>query len=86
MPEKARCLANMKIETPHAKALENALEPDNRMTPPGMKIECKGENNTLECTVEVECENPAKILTLRNTLEDMLTAIKAIIETLEKTA
>ena len=85
MDEEAKCTAKLKIKALKARALEEALEPDNIVTPPGVKIECKGENDFLECIAEVECGNPMRILTLRNTLEDLLTAVKAIRETLAKT-
>ncbi|MDM7274834.1 MAG: KEOPS complex subunit Pcc1 [Thermoprotei archaeon] len=86
MGEEVKCTAKLKIKALKAKTLEEALEPDNIITPPGLKVGCKSRDDTLECTVEVECGNPTRILTLRNTIEDLLTTIKAVVETLAKTS
>ncbi|MCE4625734.1 MAG: hypothetical protein F7C35_07740 [Desulfurococcales archaeon] len=72
------------IETVHAGVLYEAVEPDNRGAPPHIKVSCTPKDNALECTVRVEgCEDPKRILTLRNTVDDLLLALRSALETLD---
>ena len=79
-----KCSATIKLRTPKAKVLEAAITPDNSPAPPGLEISCKAvSEHTLECRVSISCNKPRDILTLRNTLDDLLSALKVAIETLK---
>jgi len=78
------CVARIAIETVHARILYDAVEPDNRIAPPHIRVHCSPKDNVLECTVRVEgCEDPKRILTLRNTVDDLLLALRSALETLD---
>ncbi len=78
------CEAVIVVETPYARALAEALEPDNRSTPPHVMVSCQGGEDKVSCRVMVRgCEEPRRILTLRNTIDDLLISAKAAVDVLE---
>ena len=78
------CIARIVIETAHARILYEAVEPDNRDAPSHIKVSCTPEDNSLECEVMVEgCEDPKRVLTLRNTVDDLLLALRSALEALD---
>ena len=74
-----------KLEIPHSKAvsLERALEPDNAEAPEGLQVECYSVEGMLECRVTVDCSDPRSMLTLRNTVDDILVNLKAAVDAIE---
>jgi hypothetical protein len=67
-------------------AVARALQPDNIRAPKDLKIACEPNGGeTLVCNIEVSLvEDPAKILTLRNTFDDLIINMKAAIDSLAK--
>ncbi len=59
-----------------------AVEPDNRSSPPGVEVECRGGED-LYCIIEVDCSSPREVLRLRNTVDDLLQAVIAAARALE---
>ena len=77
------CRALLRIESVDPVSLYKSLEPDNRQAPPHVKVTCTPSQRVLECTVEVKgCEDPRRILTLRNTLDEILVLAKSVNEIL----
>ncbi len=74
--ERRACRAVIRASVEHPGDLAKALEPDNARAPPGVSVMCTGDG-VLECVVEVECRGPRGILTLRNTVDDLLQALQA---------
>ncbi len=67
-------------------AVARALQPDNLRAPKDIKIACEPvDDETLVCNIEVSpAEDPTKILTLRNTFDDLIINMKAAIDSLAK--
>lgn len=57
-----------------------ALEPDNRAAPRWLKIECRALEGAIECTIEMDCEHAERVLSLRNTLDDLMISLRASLE------
>ena len=78
-----RCEAELELEVSDPESLWRALEPDNREAPPHLRVSCSPSSRALKCRVEVEgCEDPRRILTLRNTLDEILALAKAVEDSL----
>ncbi|MCE4618154.1 MAG: hypothetical protein F7C82_01505 [Desulfurococcales archaeon] len=78
------CIARIQVPTPFSSHVARALQPDNQRTPPYLSVSCKEVQGNLECKVTVEgCSDPKRILTLRNTVDDLLIAIRAALDSLE---
>ncbi len=70
------CRAIIEVEAPRSVA--EAVEVDNEVAPPWLRVSCTWQSGTVKCTVVVEdCREPRRILSLRNTLDDLLIALKA---------
>lgn len=68
-------------------AVVRALQPDNVQTPKDLKIACELGGKALICNIEMpSVEDPLRILTLRNTFDDLVINIKAAIDSLVKTS
>lgn len=80
--ERSRCVAEVELRLEDPVALARALEPDNRAAPPGVRVECRG-STVLYCIVEAECRSPRGILTLRNTVDDLLQSLQAAVSALK---
>lgn len=77
------CTGRIRLETRDCLHIARALQPDNESTPPHIRVECRGVGEALECEVRVEgCGDPRRILTLRNTVDDLLASVKAAAESL----
>lgn len=81
--QEGSCIAIIRVSHEASRALLEAIEPDNIQAPSWLSIDCKAVGSTLECRVEVDCGNPQRVLSLRNTLDDLLKAIKAAMEAIE---
>ncbi len=77
------CRVAIKVEHAASKSLLDAINPDNMLAPEWLSINCKSLPNMLECIIEIDCSNPSRILSLRNTLDDLLRAIKVGINVIE---
>jgi hypothetical protein len=77
------CEARLLLETRWAEALVDSLEPDNTQAPRGLEVRCWPRGGLVECVVRLECSEPRGLLTLRNTIDDLLATAKAALESLE---
>ncbi len=66
-----------------AKAALSALLPDNRCVPEGMVIDARVEGGTLVLKISVEGGSKS-VLTLRNTLDEVLEMVALITSTLRR--
>jgi len=82
--ERGVCEARLLIETHWAEALADSLSPDNAQAPRGLEVGCQARGGVVDCIVRLECSGPRGILTLRNTVDDLLAAAKAALESLER--
>ena len=83
--DREACRVTVEVKTPYARPLLESLEPDNISPYEWLRIECREGEDALSCIVEAsECREPRKILTLRNTIDDLLAAIKAALAVLEE--
>lgn len=76
------CRAGIFLEITDPNALVKALEPDNMVVPEHVKVECIPEGGrAVACVIEVSgCRNPRRILTLRNTIDEILALAKTVEE------
>ncbi|MCX8195515.1 MAG: KEOPS complex subunit Pcc1 [Acidilobaceae archaeon] len=77
------CVAILRVESDKARALLEAVGPDNRAAPPWLSVSCSELPGALECVISMGCEEPSRLLSLRNTLEDLLLSLRAALEALE---
>jgi len=62
----------------------DSVEPENRITPPWVNVSCRARDAVLECKISVDdCSDPRRILTLRNTIDDLLQAISTALNVLK---
>ncbi len=58
-----------------------ALEPDNIEAPPHIRVHCWPSEALVKCRIEVAgCEDPRRIMTLRNTVDEIMVLVKAVEE------
>lgn len=79
------CEARLKIAVgaEAATALARALGADNISAPPGITVTCSAASDYLVCDIIVRgCGDPKKVLSLRNTVDDLLISLKAASESL----
>ncbi|BAN90201.1 KEOPS complex subunit Pcc1 [Aeropyrum camini] len=80
----ARHKCTAEITIPGGPEIAGSLEPDNIQTPPWLKVSCTSPGEVVVCRVEVEgCDSPRRILSLRNTLDDLLRSYRAAADSLE---
>lgn len=78
------CRADIIIETVYARAVRDSIQPDNASPHDWLKVECKASDDRLHCVVTVEgCRDPRRLLTLRNTVDDLLEAVKTALSALD---
>ena len=66
-----------------AAALARALEVDNLSAPPDVAVTCRTLGDDLICDISVKnCDDPRKVLSLRNTIDDLLISLRAALESL----
>ena len=62
----------------------NAVEPDNRRTPPHVRVRCRVDETSMICELEVEgCDDPKRVLTFKNTVDDLILAVRTAVSVLE---
>ena len=81
----SECIAVVEMDIPHPDAVAEAIEPDNRGAPSHVSIECRVKGGAVICIIRVEdCKgNPSRILTLRNTIDDLTSAVKVALDSIE---
>lgn len=67
-----------------ARAIVEALEPDNATAPPGMKVTCTAASTKVSCVVSISCREARDMLRLRNTVDDLLVNLRAALESIER--
>jgi len=73
------CEARIVIETENSVHLVRALEPDNLDAPGHVSVECRALSGLIECAVRVDgCEDPKRVLTLRNTVDEIILISKSV--------
>ncbi|MCE4612756.1 MAG: hypothetical protein F7C07_02855 [Desulfurococcales archaeon] len=83
--EVASCRAVLEIEVDSADHILAAVDPDNLTAPSHVKVSCViAAPKKLRCTVTVQgcSEAPERVLTLRNTLDDLLMHLGVAAKTL----
>ncbi len=70
------CRAVIEVEAPRSVA--EAVEVDNASAPTWLSVKCAWESGVVRCVAVVkDCGDPRRVLSLRNTLDDLLIALKA---------
>ncbi|MGC8566554.1 MAG: KEOPS complex subunit Pcc1 [Caldisphaera sp.] len=79
-----KCVATLRIESEDSNNIVKSLIPDNiKDLPPFIKIKCDDINNVILCNIEItDCNDPKRILSLKNTIDDILINIRAIIDSI----
>jgi hypothetical protein len=72
---------SIKVESNNASVIAKSIEVDNIDLPMGMEIITRNEGSEIVVVVTMEIKNPSDIMTLRNTVDEILQHIN----TLEKT-
>lgn len=73
------------MRLPGAPGVAGALEPDNRAAPPWLSVSCSEVEGYIECLVFVDgCGEPRRILSLRNTIDDLLRSYKAAFDAVRR--
>ncbi|QIW25049.1 hypothetical protein EWF20_13520 [Sulfolobus sp. S-194] len=70
--------------TNYAKEISNSINVDNIDIPKGMNINISYEENKIIIKISMEITEPRNVLTLRNTVDEILQHISAIEKTLTK--
>ncbi|MEB3789775.1 MAG: hypothetical protein GSR72_07800 [Desulfurococcales archaeon] len=80
-----KCKAKIEITTRYPRNVLESIEPDNLVSPRHVSIECRETSRGIECKIIVRgCEDPKRVLTLRNTIDDLLMALKASLSVIDK--
>ena len=83
------CQARLRVAVGReaAAALAGSLEADNRSAPPGVAVSCRVVGEDLVCEISMRsCDDPRKVLSLRNTLDDLLISLRAALDSLQSLA
>jgi hypothetical protein len=72
---------SIRVESNNASVIAKSIEVDNIDLPMGMEIVTRDEGSEIVVVVTMEIKNPSDIMTLRNTVDEILQHIN----TLEKT-
>ncbi len=79
------CKAKIEIETHYPKNVLESIEPDNLVLPQHISIKCREKGRGIECEIIVRgCEDPKRVLTLRNTIDDILMTLRASLSVIDK--
>ena len=80
-----RCKAKIEVETRYPRDVLESIEPDNLVSPQHISIECRETGRGIECEIIVRgCEDPKRVLTLRNTIDDILMTLRASLSVIDK--
>ncbi|AGE70149.1 KEOPS complex subunit Pcc1 [Sulfolobus acidocaldarius] len=75
---------SVKISTEASKIIMKSLEVDNVDLPRDMQINLHSDKESLTLEVEMPIKDPRDVLTLRNTIDEILQHINAIEKTLKE--
>ncbi|MGC9105223.1 MAG: KEOPS complex subunit Pcc1 [Thermoprotei archaeon] len=73
----------IEIPTDHAAEIERSVSVDNVGIPEGIELKVYRGDRVLYIVAECTCVEPRKILTLRNTVDDLLVNVNAVLRVLE---
>ena len=74
-------LGELRLQGPFSVA--EALEVDNKTAPPWLRVSCTWEEGFVKCSATISgCGDPRRILSLRNTLVDILLCYRAAMDSL----
>ncbi|WP_292319518.1 KEOPS complex subunit Pcc1 [Caldisphaera sp.] len=78
------CTATLILSSKDADVLAKSLKPDNiKNIPNYLSIDCKSDNGKLICTIKIlDCTDPKKIMSLKNTIDDLLINIKSVVDSI----
>ncbi|MEM1873380.1 MAG: KEOPS complex subunit Pcc1 [Acidilobaceae archaeon] len=62
------------------------MAPDNATAPPWLSVKCEATESRLVCRVSVDCEEPRRVLSLRNTIDDLIVSLKSALDSLRELA
>lgn len=86
MAEEKRCLIRVEVEADDpggADAIVRSLNVDNASAPAGVRVSCIARGPRVVCDVEVAgCDDPRRVLTARNTADDLLLDLRAALSSL----
>ncbi|BFI76207.1 KEOPS complex subunit Pcc1 [Sulfurisphaera ohwakuensis] len=71
-------------DTNYAKEISNSINVDNIDIPKGMNIDISHKENKIIIKISMEITEPRNVLTLRNTVDEILQHISTIEKTLTK--
>ncbi|GAA5418196.1 KEOPS complex subunit Pcc1 [Sulfurisphaera tokodaii] len=71
-------------DTNYAKEISNSISVDNIDIPKGMNIDILNKENKIIIKISMEIMEPRNVLTLRNTIDEILQHISTIEKTLMK--
>ncbi len=69
-----------------AEAAARSIRPDDREAPPWLRIEEKTEGDDLVVTVDIVDADAARLGSLRNTVDEILSVLYALLRSLEEAA
>ncbi|WP_240938761.1 KEOPS complex subunit Pcc1 [Metallosphaera hakonensis] len=72
----------MRLATDHSREIMESIKVDNVDIPEEMKIEMTDLGNEIEISVEIEITSPKSILTLRNTIDEILAHVDMLTKVL----
>ena len=73
---------SVRVESNNANVIAKSIEVDNINLPEGMEIITKSEGSEIVVIVTMEIKNPSDIMTLRNTVDEILQHVQALEKTL----
>ncbi len=81
--EPLRIRIEIEIPTDHAAEIEKSVSVDNVGIPEGIELKLYHGDRVLYVIAECTCVEPKKILSLRNTVDDLLVNVNAVLRVLE---
>ncbi|AWR99827.1 hypothetical protein DFR87_09120 [Metallosphaera hakonensis JCM 8857 = DSM 7519] len=72
----------VRLATDHSREIMESIKVDNVDIPEEMKIEMTDLGNEIEISVEIEITSPKSILTLRNTIDEILAHVDMLTKVL----
>ncbi|MGC9071658.1 MAG: hypothetical protein ACP5HK_03045 [Acidilobus sp.] len=66
-----------------AESLTSSLNVDNVLAPTGISVKCESQGPFIRCDINANgCENPRRLLTMRNTVDDLILGLRAALYTI----
>ncbi len=86
MSQEIACKARVEVAVKHARHVLEAVNPDNLVAPKHVRVSCDlAGDERIRCVIEVGgCpDNAERLLTLRNTIDDLINHMIVAAKTLE---